>query len=155
MDNMKELWLRLGVTIKITDAEAHDILAANYSIANAVLTKIISDGREYVNGDAYIPETCVEYFNEKYDTKYEICNRNFEVDISSAFDASESIKIKDLLDYCKKTADNLENMQKTVMSGTGKDANDRSALGAYAYFAQQEEIYRYVIPKIINSFKKE
>lgn len=68
--------------------------------------------------------------------------------------ASESVKIKDLLDYCEKAADTLKNMQEAVLKNIGKGESKETALGAYAYFAQQETIYRYDIPRIINNLKK-
>lgn len=149
---LRELGLHLGVSIKLSDAEARKILAGSIIEAEAALTKIISEGRGHVNGNIYIPATCIEYFNSEYFTMYGIGDRNFEIDISSALHEDKDMNMQELLDYCKKMADNLENMQKQVMSNVGKGESEQTALGAYAYFAQQETIYRYNIPRILEAF---
>lgn len=67
---MKKIWLRVGVTISMTDEEA-DIIVGCGDNSRETLLKILNEGRFLWDGDAYIPEVCVQEFNEEYGTEYE------------------------------------------------------------------------------------
>lgn len=67
---MRKLWLRLGVSIQITEAEEKIILDSDCEIAEVIRT-IIAEGRFALDGDSYIPDESIEEFNETYGTDYD------------------------------------------------------------------------------------
>lgn len=71
-ENEKQtIWLRVGGNISVTKAEAKAILGeGNNSMLREVVLREISNGTFVPDGDTYIPESCVEIFNEKYGTAY-------------------------------------------------------------------------------------
>ena len=79
---MRELWIRLGVSLEITEAEESAIFCGDNADIEAALAKIIADGRARLDGDSYIPSVCIEDFNEAYGTDY--CTEDLGVDIGRA-----------------------------------------------------------------------
>lgn len=69
---MRELWMRLGVTMQITEEEEADILGEDWEKSDKAIRAVIESGRYRPDGEAYIPETIVEAYNENYGTNYEI-----------------------------------------------------------------------------------
>ena len=51
---MRELWIRLGVSLEITEAEESAIFCGDNADIEAALAKIIADGRARLDGDSYI-----------------------------------------------------------------------------------------------------
>ena len=66
----RRLWMRLGVSLRITEAE-EAIIFANDGRAEELLRKIIAEGRFVPDGDTYIPETTVEEYNREHGTEYD------------------------------------------------------------------------------------
>ena len=69
----KELWMRAGVTLLVTDEEAAKILdhEASEAVLAATVREIIEEGRFKWDGSSYIPACCIADFNEKYDTDFD------------------------------------------------------------------------------------
>ena len=68
---MKELWIRLGVIIKITEAEEQAIFSDDEEIMRDTLRLIIAEGHFCPDGETYVPSEAVQEFNRTYDTAYE------------------------------------------------------------------------------------
>ena len=66
---LKEIWMRLGVTLHLTDDEVNAILSWGDESGNAV-KNVIAAGRFDVNGDSYIPADCVEDFDDENGTSF-------------------------------------------------------------------------------------
>lgn len=66
----KEIWARVGIVLKLTDAEIEQIFTEEGDSGRVVM-KAITEGRYYVDGDGYIPEGSVCDFNTRYNTQYE------------------------------------------------------------------------------------
>ena len=64
------LWMRLGVGLRISEAE-EAVIFANDGRGERLLQKIIAEGRFVPDGDTYIPELTVEEYNQEYGTEYE------------------------------------------------------------------------------------
>lgn len=79
---MRKLWMRLGVSLEITEAEESAIFCGDYADTEAALAKIIADGRARPDGDSYIPAVCIEDFNEAYGTDY--CTEDLGVEMGGA-----------------------------------------------------------------------
>lgn len=91
--HMRELWLRLGVSVKITKDEELSLLCGNNNHAADALSKIVADGRAQINGNSCIPGICVEDFNKKYGTDY--CADDISIQIDKLQPLSAKHKISD------------------------------------------------------------
>ena len=60
-----------------------------------------------------------------------------------------------LKQYCIKVADVSKHLRETVMEKIGHGESAESAIGAMAYFMQQEKMYRLEIPSIIDNYLSE
>ena len=78
---MKELWMRAGITLSVTDEEAEALLGSDDAAADKTICKILKEGRYCFNGNSYIPDTVVETFNRKYGTDFDIEEPEFELSI--------------------------------------------------------------------------
>lgn len=67
---MKQIWMRTGIIINMTDDEVTAILEGDYTARLDALRKILDEGRFAWDGDSYIPEECIQAFNKKYGTQY-------------------------------------------------------------------------------------
>lgn len=65
---MKKIWMRLGVSIDMSESEEEKIFGEDREVAAEAVRKIVADGRFLLDGDSYIPETSVEDFNKRYGT---------------------------------------------------------------------------------------
>ena len=74
----RHLWMRLGVGLRITEAE-ETVIFANDGRGEELLRKIIAEGRFMPAGDTYIPEVTVEEYNRKYGTEYEVGDIEFNL----------------------------------------------------------------------------
>ena len=74
----RHLWMRLGVGLRITEAE-ETVIFANDGMAEELLRKIIAEGRFMPDGDTYIPETTVEEDNREHGTAYETGDSEFNL----------------------------------------------------------------------------
>lgn len=69
MDNFKNLWMRLGVTLHITDEEAQ-ILMSDDSKGTETLRNILNEKRYEIDGDSYIPDCEVVRYNKTNGTDF-------------------------------------------------------------------------------------
>ena len=67
---MKELWMRLGVIIKITEAEKQAIFGDDEEKMRDALRLIIAEGRFCPDAETYVPSEAVQEFNRTYGTAY-------------------------------------------------------------------------------------
>ena len=65
---MKELWIRLGVIIKITEAEEQAIFGDDEEKMRDALRLIIAEGRFCPDEETYVPSEAVQEFNRTYGT---------------------------------------------------------------------------------------
>ena len=71
---MDELWMRVGMTFRLTEEEVDSILnPKNGEISMRTIIRIAFDeGRFELDGDTYVPEATVEEYNAKHGTDYEV-----------------------------------------------------------------------------------
>ena len=62
----RSIWMRLGVTVTGTADEIEKILDGDFGLA----FKLIEKGQFEIDGDSYIPEECIEEYNEEYGTNH-------------------------------------------------------------------------------------
>ena len=75
----RRLWMRLGVSLRITEAEEAVIFSKDGAKAEELLRCIIAEGRFEPDGDTYIPAVTVEEYNQKYGTDYEVGDTDFNL----------------------------------------------------------------------------
>ena len=68
---MKELWIRLGIVIQITDAEEQAIFSDDEEKMRDTLRTIVAEGRFCPDGETYVPSEAVQEFNRTYSTAHE------------------------------------------------------------------------------------
>ena len=68
---MKELWIRLGIVIQITDTEEQAIFGDDEEKMRDVLRTIVAEGRFCPDGETYVPSEIVQEFNRIYGTAHE------------------------------------------------------------------------------------
>ena len=68
---MKDLWMRVGMTLEITEEEEKIIFSGNSTEGREVIKKVFAEGRFKLDGETYSPGSAVEDFNEQYGTHYE------------------------------------------------------------------------------------
>ena len=68
---MKELWIRLGIVIQITDAEERAIFGEDEEKMRDALRTIIAEGRFCPDGETYVPSEAVQEFNRTYSMAHE------------------------------------------------------------------------------------
>lgn len=66
----RKLWARMGVTLDLTPEEEEKIFVS-FDSDQKMLQTMLDEGRIHINGNTYIPGTCVEDFNKAYGTTYE------------------------------------------------------------------------------------
>ena len=77
-------------------------------------------------------------------------HRNYKVQ-----EQKRLISADDLLAYCHKCADTMQDLADKILADIGKGESEISALGGCAYFLQEARLYRFDIPNIIECFIKE
>lgn len=75
----RRLWMRLGVSLRITVAEEAIIFGEDGAKAEELLRRIIAEGRFRPDGDTYIPAPTVEEYNQEYGTDYEVGDTEFDL----------------------------------------------------------------------------
>lgn len=75
----RRLWMRLGVSLRITVAEEAIIFGEDGAKAEELLRRIIAEGRFSPDGDTYIPAPTVEEYNQEYGTDYEVGDTEFDL----------------------------------------------------------------------------
>ncbi len=75
----RKLWMRLGVSLRITPAEEAVIFGEDRRRADDTLRQIIAEGRFSPDGDSYIPGVTVEEYNQEHGTSYEVYDTEFDL----------------------------------------------------------------------------
>lgn len=75
----RKLWIRLGVSLRITQAEEEVIFGSDRRKADELLRQIIAEGRFYPDGDSYIPGVTVDEYNQEHGTNYEVGDTEFDL----------------------------------------------------------------------------
>ena len=75
----RRLWMRLGVSLRITEVEEAIIFGEDKYKATELLRRIVAEGRFVPDGDNYIPEVTVEEYNREYGTNYEVGDTEFDL----------------------------------------------------------------------------
>lgn len=75
----RRLWMRLGVSLRITEAEEKIIFGEDKAAAEELLRRIIAEGRFAPDGDTYIPGVTVDEYNAEYGTDYEVGDTEFDL----------------------------------------------------------------------------
>lgn len=80
---MKQLWMRAGVYLQLTDEEAETVLSENSDAEEIALTitNVIIEGRFAFSDESYVPYSCVDQYNEKYGTNHKSDDIEFELAI--------------------------------------------------------------------------
>jgi len=78
---LRKLWMRLGVSLHVTDAEADTLLSDDSHHADDILRSVIRDGRFSVDGNSYIPRKSVEVYNNENATDYKVGDVDFELNV--------------------------------------------------------------------------
>ncbi len=78
-EDIRHLWLRLGVSLRITPVEEMVLFGHNCDAATKTLRHILGEGRFTPDGDSYIPEPTVMEYNVEYGTIYESGEYDFDV----------------------------------------------------------------------------
>lgn len=73
------LWMRLGCSFEVSEAEAAHILGGDADLAGETLRKIVREGRFTPDGESYIPADIVANYNVDNKTKYRAADINFDV----------------------------------------------------------------------------
>lgn len=109
---MRQLWMRAGINLNLSAEEADAILApgASAEAIEAVVKNIILEGRFSFSGESYIPQPCVEQFNDAYGTEYKADDIDFEVNLEAIpmpkeESADEESQFKELFrKFCRNTS---------------------------------------------------
>lgn len=73
-----KLWCRIGATLYVDEKEADILLGEDKDKAKDLLKQLVYDNKFRLDGESYVPESCVEAFNEEYGKDYEV--GDYEVD---------------------------------------------------------------------------
>ena len=68
---LKQVWARVGMTLDITPEEEKSIFEGDYLAGKAAVKRVVMDGRASLDGETYIPEECIEDFDDEYGTHYQ------------------------------------------------------------------------------------
>lgn len=97
---MRKLWMRLGVTVELTETEAAQVLLENNNPADkhmeAIVKKAYLEGRVRPDGETYVPEMAAEDFNKKYGTAYPTDEP--ECDVSVTDEEIREQKLRDFIE---------------------------------------------------------
>ena len=67
----RKVWLRLGITLKGTEQDIEQVVSGAEGSEDKLIG-LLKEGSFVIDGDTYIPEPCIEQYNETYDTKHEV-----------------------------------------------------------------------------------
>lgn len=73
----RSIWMRLGITLTGTKEEIEALFDDDCDTSKNALMKMLTDGNYNFDGDSYIPETCVEDYNDTYKTNHEVGDYEF------------------------------------------------------------------------------
>lgn len=78
---LREVWARLGVSLRVTPDEMRTIVQGDSTEQGAVLANILAQGRVTVCGDSYIPGCVLEEYCEKYGENLDGYDTNLETGV--------------------------------------------------------------------------
>lgn len=68
--SLRNVWARVGMSLLVTPEEEKAIFEGDYLDGKEAVMRVIEAGRASVDGETYIPEECIESFDEEYGTNY-------------------------------------------------------------------------------------
>lgn len=74
----RSVWMRIGCTVRGTKEQMDTILKGeDYRLAEYTLKDMLNNGQIDIDGSCYIPEKCVEDYNEEYGDDIEVGDIDF------------------------------------------------------------------------------
>ena len=74
----RSVWMRIGCTVRGTKEQMDAMLRGeDYRLAEYTLKDMLNNGQIDIDGSCYIPESCVEDYNEEYDDDVEVGDIDF------------------------------------------------------------------------------
>ena len=74
----RSLWMRIGCTVRGTKEQMDTILKGeDYRLSEYTLKDMLNNGQVDIDGSCYVPEKCVEDYNEEYDDDVEVGDIDF------------------------------------------------------------------------------
>ena len=67
----RKVWLRLGITLSGAEQDIEQVVSGAEGCEDKLIG-LLKEGSFVIDGDTYIPEPCIEQYNETYDTKHEV-----------------------------------------------------------------------------------
>ena len=67
---LRNVWARVGMSLLVTPEEEKAIFEGDYLEGKEAVMRVIEAGRSSVDGETYIPQECIEDFDEAYGTEY-------------------------------------------------------------------------------------
>lgn len=117
---LRHVWARVGMTLDITPEEEKAIFEGDYLEGKTAVKRVVMDGRASLDGETYIPEECIESFDEEYGTNYR--NRDEEcawsldgIAVQAMVQEQAQMKVADLI------ADAQERVSDLSVSGHEKE----------------------------------
>ena len=74
-----KLWMRLGVTLRVTDDEADAILGEDKHNSTLTLRGVLRAGRFEPDGESYIPGESIKSYNHAHGTEYDDADVDFNL----------------------------------------------------------------------------
>ena len=65
-----KLWCRIGATLYINEKEVEILLGDDNAKAKELLKQLIYDNKFRLDGESYVPNSCIAAFNEEYGKHY-------------------------------------------------------------------------------------
>lgn len=74
----RSLWMRIGCTVRGTKEQMDTMLRGeDYRLAEYTLKDMLNNGQIDIDGSCYVPEKCVEDYNEEYGDDVEVGDIDF------------------------------------------------------------------------------
>ena len=74
----RSVWMRIGCDVRGTKEQMDVIMKGeDYRLAESRLKDMLNNGQIDIDGSCYIPESCVEDYNEEYDDNVEVGDIDF------------------------------------------------------------------------------
>ena len=69
------VWMRIGCTVRGTKEQMDTMMKGeDYRLAEYTLKEMFENGQVEIDGNTYVPESCVETYNKEYDGDIEPCD---------------------------------------------------------------------------------
>lgn len=71
----RSVWMRIGCTVRGTKEQMDTMLKGeDYCLAKYTLKEMFENGQVEIDGNTYVPESCVETYNKEYEGDIEPCD---------------------------------------------------------------------------------